>query len=149
MRAYTDSSWSAPEPTSTRSSRASTGRTPRPCARSTRSSASASAAASASFWEGVFWGGTEQRIIGYARIEQPRPKGESVEWFLLGLAQQQKHVSLYVNAVADGGYLLAQYQGRLGSLKQGAAALTIPSLEKADLDGLASLVDDAFATLTS
>ncbi len=100
-------------------------------------------------WEGVFWGGTEQRIIGYARIEQPRPKGESVEWFLLGLAQQQKHVSLYVNAVADGGYLLAQYQGRLGSLKQGAAALTIPSLEKADLDGLASLVDDAFATLTS
>ncbi|MER3386618.1 MAG: hypothetical protein RIA38_03375 [Microcella pacifica] len=100
-------------------------------------------------WEGVFWGGTEQRIIGYARIEQPRSKGESVEWFLLGLAQQQKHVSLYVNAVADGGYLLAQYQGRLGSLKQGAAALTIPSLEKADLDGLASLVDDAFATLTS
>ena len=100
-------------------------------------------------WEGVFWGGTEQRIIGYARIEQPRPKGESVEWFLLGLAQQQKHVSLYVNAVAEGGYLLAQYQGRLGSLKQGAAALTIPSLEKVNLEGLASLVDEAFATLDS
>jgi hypothetical protein len=98
-------------------------------------------------WEGVFWGGTEQRIIGYARIEQPRPRGESVEWFLLGLAQQQKHVSLYVNAVTEGGYLLAQYQGRLGSLKQGAAALTIPSLEKVDLEGLASLVDEAFATL--
>jgi len=100
-------------------------------------------------WEGVFWGGTEQRITGYARIEQPRPKGESVEWFLLGLAQQQKHVSLYVNAVAEGGYLLAQYQGRLGSLKQGAAALTIPSLEKVNLEGLASLVDEAFATLDS
>ena len=77
-------------------------------------------------WEGVFWGGTEQRIIGYARIEQPRPKGESVEWFLLGLAQ---------------------YQGRLGSVKQGAAALTIPSLEKVNLEGLSSLVDEAFATL--
>ena len=67
----------------------------------------------------------------------------------LGLAQQQKHVSLYVNAVAEGGYLLAQYQGRLGSLKQGAAALTIPSLEKVNLEGLASLVDEAFATLDS
>ena len=98
-------------------------------------------------WEGVFWGGTEQRIIGYVRIEQPRPRGESVEWFLLGLAQQQKHVSLYVNAVAEGGYLLAQYQGRLGPLKQGAAALTIPSLDRVDLEGLASLVDEAFDSL--
>jgi hypothetical protein len=98
-------------------------------------------------WEGVFWGGTEQRIIGYARIEQPRPKGASVEWFLLGLAQQQKHVSLYVNAVADGGYLLAQYKGRLGSLKQGAAALTIPALDKVDLDGLEAMVSEAVATL--
>lgn len=98
-------------------------------------------------WEGVFWGGTEQQIIGYARIQQPRPKGGSVEWFLLGLAAQQKHVSLYVNAVAEGGYLLAQYKGRLGSVKQGAAALTIPSLEVLDLDGLAALVDEAVTTL--
>lgn len=56
-------------------------------------------------WQGVFWGGTEQQIIGYARIEQPRPKGPAVEWFLIGLALQKDHISLYVNAAADGAYL--------------------------------------------
>jgi hypothetical protein len=36
--------------------------------------------------EGVFWGGTDQSIIGYGDIVQLRPKGGSVEWFLIGLA---------------------------------------------------------------
>ena len=25
-------------------------------------------------WEGVMWGGTEQRIVGYGGISQPRPR---------------------------------------------------------------------------
>jgi hypothetical protein len=37
-------------------------------------------------WQGVFWGGTEQAIIGYGDIRQPRPRGEDVEWFLVGLS---------------------------------------------------------------
>lgn len=98
-------------------------------------------------WEGVFWGGTEQQIIGYARIEQPRPKGPAVEWFLIGLAVQQKHISVYVNAVADGQYLTKAYASRLGKVTVGAAAISIPSLDRLDLDAFAQLLDDAFATL--
>lgn len=54
-------------------------------------------------WEGVFWGGTEQRIIGYGDLVQRRSRGEPVEWFVVGLAAQKDHLSLYVNAVEDGG----------------------------------------------
>ncbi len=45
-------------------------------------------------WEGVFWGGTEQTIVGIGAIEQPRPKGQSVRWFLVGVARQQRHLSV-------------------------------------------------------
>ena len=98
-------------------------------------------------WEGVFWGGTDQQIIGYARIEQPRPKGPAVEWFLLGLALQKDHLSLYVNAVADGAYLTKKYASRLGTAKVGAAAVTITRLETVDRDGLEAMIAEAFATL--
>ena len=98
-------------------------------------------------WEGVFWGGTEQQIIGYARIEQPRPKGPAVEWFLVGLALQQKHVSLYVNAAVDGAYLTKKYADRLGKAKVGAAAVTITDLASVDLAELQAMIAEAFATL--
>ncbi|MBX9718867.1 MAG: DUF1801 domain-containing protein [Microbacteriaceae bacterium] len=101
-------------------------------------------------WEGVFWGGTEQQIIGYARIEQPRPKGGAIEWFLLGLALQKEHLSLSVNAVADGAYLTKAYASRLGKARVGAAAVTISRLDAVDLEGLEGLeamIAEAFATL--
>lgn len=98
-------------------------------------------------WQGVFWGGTEQSIIGYARIEQPRPKNPPVEWFLIGLALQQKHLSLYVNAASEGAYLTKKYAGRLGSATVGAAAVTIARLDTVDLDGLEAMIAEAFATL--
>lgn len=50
---------------------------------------------------------------------QPRPHGETVEWFLVGLARQQRYFSLNINAVLDGSYLLALDAGRLGTVKTG------------------------------
>ena len=98
---------------------------------------------SRTLWRGVFWGGTEQAIVGYGRIEQPRPRGESVEWFLLGLARQKRHVSLYVNAAEGRKYLTQQYAPRLGKVKAGAAALTFASANDVDLDVLAELAEHA------
>lgn len=85
-------------------------------------------------WRGVFWGGTEQAIIGYGDLHQPRPKGPAVEWFLIGLAQQKNHISVYVNAADAGGYLGAQYAPRLGKVKAGAASLAFRSVNDLDLD---------------
>ncbi|WP_353814688.1 hypothetical protein [Agromyces sp. SYSU T00266] len=87
-------------------------------------------------WQGVFWGGTEQSIIGYGAITQPRPRGGSVDWFLVGLADQAKHLSIYVNAAEDGGYLVQRHASELGRVKVGSAAIAVPSLDRLDLDAL-------------
>jgi hypothetical protein len=94
-------------------------------------------------WEGRFWGGTDQRIIGYGDIVQPRPRGESVEWFLVGLARQQRAFSMYVNAVLDGAYLLARYADRLGTAKIGSASLSFTRIDDIDRDQLAAMLTQA------
>lgn len=91
-------------------------------------------------WEGPMWGGTEQRIIGYGGITQPRPRGASVEWFLVGLAMQQKHLSVYVNAAEDGEYLVKRRAAGLGAVKVGSAAVTFASLADVDEQALRSLI---------
>lgn len=91
-------------------------------------------------WEGVFWGGTEQRIIGYGTLLQPRPRGKQVEWMLIGLAAQKQHLSVYVNAVESGEYLVRNRAATLGNVKVGASALTFKKLEDLDLDAFRSLL---------
>jgi hypothetical protein len=83
-------------------------------------------------WEGTMWGGTEQRIVGYGAITQPRPRAASVEWFLVGLAAQQQHLSVYVNAAEDGEYLVKRRAADLGKVKVGSAAMTFGSLANLD-----------------
>ena len=91
-------------------------------------------------WEGRFWGGTDQRIVAYGDIVQPRPRGETTEWVLVGLARQSKAYSIYVNAVEDGAYLLAKYAERLGRVKVGSASISIRSIDDVDRDALAELL---------
>lgn len=99
--------------------------------------------ASRVLWRGVFWGGTDQPIIGYADIDQPRPRGQSVRWFLIGLARQKNHISLYVNAAEDGQYLSRVYGPRLGRTKVGSASIAFPSVDDIDLDALDAMVRHA------
>ena len=94
-------------------------------------------------WEGVFWGGTEQSIIGYGHIEQKNSSGDTVEWFLVGLARQKRNYSIYVNAVANRAYLAHNYADRLGKVKLGAASIGFRRLEDLDLDVLTELVTEA------
>lgn len=97
-------------------------------------------------WEGVFWGGTEQSIIGYGDLIQVRPRGDDVEWFVIGLALQKKHLSLYVNAVEDNAYLGSHYADRLGKgskVKIGAASIGFASADRIDLDVLRELAEHA------
>lgn len=96
-------------------------------------------------YEGVFWGGTDQVIVGYGDLRQPRPRGEPAEWFVVGLARQSATYSLYVNAVADGDYLLRAYEGRLGKVKLGSASVGFTALGDVDLDVLAELLERAHA----
>jgi hypothetical protein len=97
-------------------------------------------------WRGVFWGGTEQAIVGYGDISQPRPRGADVQWFLVGLAEQSRHLSLYVNAADDDGYLVRRYAPRLGRVKVGAAAIAFRAPDDLDAEVLHELLVEARRT---
>lgn len=97
-------------------------------------------------WEGVFWGGTDQSIVGYGDLVQERPRGKNVEWFVIGLALQKKHISLYVNAAEDNAYLGSQYADRLSNgakVKIGAASIGFSSVDRIHLDVLTELAEHA------
>ena len=96
-------------------------------------------------WEGVFWGGTEQQIIGYGDLVQPRSRGADVEWFIAGLARQKNNYSIYLNAVENGAYLAKQYEDRLGKVKLGAASIGFRSLEDVNRDVLTEMLAHASA----
>lgn len=104
--------------------------------------------ASRVLWEGVMWGGTEQSIIGYGNTSQPRPKGASVDWFLIGLARQKNYVSLYVNAAEGREYLAKRYGGRLGKTKVGSASVSFDSAAAIDLAVLEEMVQHAGRLMT-
>ena len=94
-------------------------------------------------WEGVFWGGSQQRIIGYGDLRQKNSKGGVVEWFAVGLAAQKNHLSLYAS-VADGGkYLVPQYCDRLGKVKCSNANVTFKRLSDLDLPVVVEMVTRA------
>ncbi len=83
-------------------------------------------------WEGVFWGGTSQSIIGYGSYRYKGRSGSEGEWFIVGLAAQKAHLSLYVSGAEDGQSLAKRYADRLGKVKVGSANVTFKRL--ADLD---------------
>ena len=91
-------------------------------------------------WEGAMWGGTEQRIIGYGAQRYTNRSGTAVEWFLIGLARQKDHLSLYVNAAEGDAYLVKEYADRLGKVKVGSANITFKRVSDLDLGTLGELV---------
>ncbi len=94
-------------------------------------------------WEGKFWGGSDQKIIGYGNSSYTNASGKAVHWFVVGLAAQKNYISVYVNAVDSGSYLLQQFKGRLGKVKTGSASLSFTSLDALDLMVFDELIDRA------
>ncbi|REK17823.1 MAG: DUF1801 domain-containing protein [Actinobacteria bacterium] len=99
-------------------------------------------------WEGKFWGGSDQRIIGYGEYSYENASGNDVEWFKVGLARQKAHISLYVNAVDDGEYVGKAYADRLGSAKVGAASISFKSIDSIDLQALEDMIEHARSVMS-
>jgi hypothetical protein len=91
-------------------------------------------------WEGRLWGGSEQRVIGYGSYRYVNRNGGGVDWFIVGLARQKKHISVYVNAAEDGAYLVQRYASRLGRVKVGSANVTFRRLSDIELPVLLEMV---------
>ena len=94
-------------------------------------------------WEGRFWGGSDQRIIGYGEYSYTGRSGRSGEWFIVGLAAQKNYISVFVNAADDRGYLAERYAERLGKAKVGKSSISFKRVSDIDLDMLLELVGSA------
>lgn len=99
-------------------------------------------------WEGRFWGGSDQQIIGYGDYSYRKSDGETVEWFIVGLAAQQNYISIYVSATTDGGYLTERYVDRLGKVRVGKSSISFRSIDDLDLDELADLIAECNRLMT-
>jgi hypothetical protein len=94
-------------------------------------------------WEGIFWGGSEQQIIGYGSYHYVGRSGAEGDWFIVGLAMQKNYLSLYVNASVDGDYLIKRYAGRLGKVKGGSANVTFKRAADLEMDAVVEMVTRA------
>ena len=94
-------------------------------------------------WEGVFWGGSEQQIIGYGNFSYVRSDKKKVEWFLIGLARQKNYFSIYINAVEGKKYLAEIYNPRLGKVKTGKSNISFRNLDDVNLDVLREMIEHA------
>ncbi len=91
-------------------------------------------------WEGILWGGSHQRIIGYGGDRYTNRSGKEVDWYLVGLARQKDHITLYVNAVDGGTYLIRDYESRLGKVRVGSAHATFRRASDVDQGVLRELL---------
>ncbi len=94
-------------------------------------------------WEGPMWGGADQRIIGYGAYRHHGGSGASGDWFVVGLAAQKAHLSLYVSAAEDGRYLAKRYADRLGKVKVGSANVTFKRFADLDLPVVLEMAEHA------
>lgn len=97
-------------------------------------------------FEGTFWGGSEQEIIGYGAGDYTRPNGTKVDWFIVGLALQKNYISVYINAVEDRQYLSEKYGKDLGKVKVGKSSISFSGVDDIDLEKLSELVTKARTT---
>ena len=94
-------------------------------------------------YEGTFWGGSDQQIVGYGVMDYTNRSGEEVEWFVIGIAEQKNYLSMYVNAVAEGEYLLREYSDKLGKAKVGSASISFDSVDDLQIGPLFEMIDRA------
>ncbi len=94
-------------------------------------------------WEGPFWGGTQQHIIGYGSYHYRGRSGAEGEWFVVGLAAQKNYLSLYVNAADEGESLAQRYASRLGKVKAARANVQFKRASDLDLDVLREMATRA------
>lgn len=94
-------------------------------------------------WEGIFWGGSEQNIIGYGEWSYKNSSGKTVEWFIVGLAAQKNYISIYVNAVEDKQYVAEKYKSKLGKVKVGKSSISFKKLSDINQETLTEMLEKA------
>jgi uncharacterized protein YdhG (YjbR/CyaY superfamily) len=95
-------------------------------------------------WEGKFWGGSEQKIIGYGTLTYIGSNKKEVEWFIVGLAAQKNYITIFVSAVEDKEYVVEKYKDEIGKAKIGKSTISFKNIEDLNLDTIQKIVKKAF-----
>ena len=89
-------------------------------------------------------------MLGYGLMPyKPRSAKTATTWPLIALAAQKRHLSLYVCAVVDGGYLAEDRAQRLGKVSCGKSCIRFTSLDRVDAAELGALLRDAVASTST
>lgn len=100
--------------------------------------------------EPVLFGGASGTMLGYGmQPYQPKSAKAPGEWPLLALANQKRHMSLYVCARIDGRYVAEVYGPTLGKVNVGKSCIRFTRLANLDLEGLRAMLADLDARLAS
>lgn len=100
--------------------------------------------------EPVLFGGASGTMLGYG-MQPYQPKSAKVpgEWPILALANQKRHMSLYVCAVIDGRYVAEIYGPTLGKVSVGKSCIRFTRLANLDLDGLRVMLSELAARVAA
>jgi hypothetical protein len=80
------------------------------------------------------------KYLAYGPHHYRYASGREGDWFVVGLANQKRYVSVYLCAVVDGEYLAEANASRLGKVSVGKSCIRFTKLEQLDLGVLAELV---------
>ncbi len=75
-----------------------------------------------------------KQFIGYGTYRYRSASGREGEWFVIGLTNNKRYVSLYICAADDDGYLAEKNAERLGKVNVGKSCVRFTKLENLDLD---------------
>jgi hypothetical protein len=82
-------------------------------------------------------------VLGYG--EQPyqsKSMKEPIDWPVVALAAQKRHISLYLCALEDGEYVAEKYATELGNVSCGKSCVRFTKVDKVDRDGLARILGE-------
>lgn len=74
-------------------------------------------------WQGPMWGGIDQTIVGYGDFCDTNSRGETVEWFMVGLAAQEDPSRSTSTPVTRTATLVRKHADHLGKVKVGSAVI--------------------------
>jgi hypothetical protein len=98
-------------------------------------------------WEGKFWGGSEQKIIGYGTYKYVGSNKKEGEWFKVGLAQQKNYITVFVSAVDIKGYLVENHKAEFGKAKIGKSTVSFKKLADINLPKLIEVVKRGYVLM--
>ena len=89
-------------------------------------------------------------MLGYGLMPyRPKSARQTTTVPLIALAAQKRHLSLYVCAVVDGGYVAETRADRLGKVSCGKSCIRFSSLDGVDTAELSALLRDSVAATAS